>query len=111
MKMLILILKRINILDTIIENLGKGGITRGTIIDANGMAGALATMEDMPLFSMLKMTLLDDLGDDCKVMLLVLDDNTLALAKSIIRDTIGDIDAPNSGIMFTVPVLDVEGLN
>lgn len=110
MKMLILILKKVSILENIIENLGKCGISRGTILDGNGMAGYLAQMDDMPFFSALKMAFLEDSGDECKIILLVLNDDELALAKESIKATIGNIDAPNSGIMFTVPVLDVEGL-
>lgn len=45
-----------------------------------------------------------------KTIFLVLSDDQIEIAKSCVREAVGDIEGVNVGIMFTLPVLSVEGI-
>ena len=45
-----------------------------------------------------------------QVIMFILDDEKMITARNIIKDIIGDINAPNTGIMFAMPVTYVEGI-
>jgi len=110
MNLLVVILKKEELVTEICKELAEEGVHGGTILDGTGMASVIEKMDDLPIFSMLKSILADD--DDhevVKVMLFVMNDDELKDARKIIRDVVG-LDEPNTGIMFAVPVSFVEGL-
>jgi hypothetical protein len=97
-------------MDDIIKQLAEAGVKGGTILDGTGMAKSLVNMEELPIFDMLKALLADEEKEACKVMLFVLKQDQVQDAKTAIKEVIGDLTAPNTGIMFTVPIDDIEGL-
>ncbi|MBQ9279355.1 MAG: hypothetical protein IJ224_12060 [Lachnospiraceae bacterium] len=110
MNLLFVILKKANLVNELCKELAENGVHGGTILDGVGMASIIEKMDDLPMFSMLKSILADD--DDhetVKTMLFVMDDAEMEKAKEVIREVVG-LDEPNTGIMFAVPVLFVEGL-
>lgn len=110
MNLLTVILKKADLTNEVCKELTEKGIHGGTIIDAVGMASILEKMDDLPIFGMLKSILADD--DDhetVKVMLFVVDDKDMEIAKNVIHEVVG-LDEPNTGIMFALPVTFVEGL-
>lgn len=109
MKILMLILKHVEDANTIIHELADAGVRGGTILDGTGMANALLDMEDLPMFGMLRHLLDSDEKEKSKVMMFVLEDEEVVKARKIIRKIIGDLNKPNTGIMFSIPVEDVEG--
>ncbi|MBB2181579.1 hypothetical protein H0486_01545 [Lachnospiraceae bacterium MD1] len=109
-KLLVLILKKVQRMDDIIKQLAEAGVKGGTILDGTGMAKSLVNMEELPIFDMLKALLADEEKEACKVMLFVLKQDQVQDAKTAIKEVIGDLTAPNTGIMFTVPIDDIEGL-
>lgn len=110
MKILMLILKHVEYMDTIIHELAEAGVRGGTILDGTGMASSLADMDDLPIFGVLRHLIdNDDAKEKSKVMLFVLEDSEVIKARGIIKKIIGDINKPNTGIMFSIPVTDVEG--
>jgi nitrogen regulatory protein PII-like uncharacterized protein len=110
MQLLILILKKVELIDTVIKQLAEAGVKGGTILEGTGMAKSLVSMEDLPIFSMLKAILADEGKDACKVMLFVLKEEQVMITRKTIRKVIGDLNAPNTGIMFSIPITYVEGL-
>lgn len=110
MNLLIVILKKANLVNDLCKELAEKGVHGGTILDGTGMASVIEKMDDLPMFSMLRAILADDdESETVKTMLFVMDDEELEMAKSVIRKTV-NIDEPNTGIMFAVPVSFVEGL-
>lgn len=110
MNLLIVILKKNDLVTEVCKELAAGGVQGGTILDGTGMASIIENMDDLPIFSMLKSILADeDENETVKTMLFVMDDDEMENAKRIIRDVAG-LDKPNTGIMFAVPVSFVEGL-
>ncbi|MBQ8913351.1 MAG: hypothetical protein IJ054_04820 [Lachnospiraceae bacterium] len=110
MNLLFVILKKANLVNELCKELAENGVHGGTILDGVGMASIIEKMDDLPMFSMLKSILADDdENETVKTMLFVMSDEELEKARKIIRDVVG-LDEPNTGIMFAVPVLFVEGL-
>ncbi len=109
MNLLVLILKRADLVSEICRELAEEGVHGGTILDGTGMASVIDKMDDLPIFSMLKTLLSEEDEDGVKVMLFVMEDNELEQARKTIKDVVG-LDQPNTGIMFALPVSFVEGL-
>lgn len=109
MKALTLILKHVEYTDEIIHKLAEEGVKGGTILDGTGMASSLINMEDLPLFGMLRHIMDTGDKDPCKVMIFVLEDEKVDEIKKIIREIIGGFNKPNTGIMFAIPITDLEG--
>ena len=110
MQLLVLIIKNNSLVEVVIKKLAKSGVRGGTILDGTGMAQELVNMEDLPIFGMLRSLLADENKATSKVMLFVLRDEQIAEIRGIIKNLIGSLDEPNTGIMFSVPINDVEGL-
>lgn len=109
MKILMLILKHVEYTNTIIHELAEAGVRGGTTLEGTGMANALLDMEDLPMFGMLRHLLESGEKEKSKVMMFVLEDAEVTRARAIIKKVIGDLNKPNTGIMFSIPVEDVEG--
>lgn len=109
MKALVLILKHVEYTDEIIHNLAESGVRGGTILDGTGMASSLMDMEDLPIFGMLRHLINPEDKEPSKLMLFVLEDDQINKTQKIIREIIGGFNKPNTGIMFAIPITDVEG--
>ena len=110
MNLLVVILKHADLVKEICKELVEEGVHGGTIVDGTGMASVIETMDDLPIFGMLRSILADDDEKEMvKLMFFVMDDEELAKARKVINDVVG-LDKPNTGIMFALPVSFVEGL-
>lgn len=110
MQLLMLILKRVEIMEELIKKLAESGVRGGTILDGTGMASTLMNMEELPMFGMLRRILSDEEKESCKVMMFVLHDEQVMTTRGTIKKVIGDLNVPNTGIMFSIPITYVEGL-
>ncbi len=108
--LLVVILKKQDLINDICHELAEAGIPGGTIIDGKGMASVLEKMEDLPIFGMLRAILADDDDDDIvRTMWMVMNEEELERARKAIHE-VASLNEPNSGIMFSIPVSFVEGL-
>lgn len=110
MQLLVLILKKADLMEKLIKELAQAGICGGTILEGAGMASELVNMDDVPLFGMLRALLADEGKVPSKVMLFVLKDEQVINTRSAIKAVVGDLNEPNTGIMFAIPITYVEGL-
>ena len=110
MQLLVLILKKVDLMEHLIRELAEAGGTGGTILEGTGMAQALINMEELPMFGVLRSMLTSDEKETCKLMLLVLKDEQVMDTRNAIKNVIGDMKEPNTGIMFSIPITYVEGL-
>lgn len=98
--------------EDILESLYENGIGGATVLESRGMGHMIA--HRYSIFSRLS-----DLAGSSdgatthnNVIFTVIDtDEKLDLAIEIITDIVGDLDRPRSGILFTVPVGRVKGIN
>lgn len=110
MQLFVLIIKQVYQMNDLIRELAKSGVKGGTVLEGTGMAETLMNMEDLPLFGMLKRALVEEGNGTSKVMLFVLKDDQVKTTSEIIKKIIGDLNMPNTGIMFSIPISYVEGL-
>lgn len=110
MQLLVLILKKVEVMNELLKSLVKSGVKGATILEGTGMAEALVDMEDLPLFGVLRRILADEEREASKVMMIVLKDEQVKTTRDVIKEVIGDLNVPNTGIMFSIPITFVEGL-
>lgn len=108
MELLVTILDESENIEDIMLEFTKLGIKGSTIIDSLGMANVLSECEDFSLFSSLKL-LMNDGRAEKKTILTVLNSSMVDSAISAVKKFV-DIDAPGSGIIFTLPVGRVVGI-
>ncbi len=110
MHLLVIVLTYENLTRKLVRRLAKEGIKGCTIIDSQGMASVIEDFDDLPVFGILKHILDDNDEEENKTIFMVLNDEDLVKAKGIVKQVCGDLNLPNSGIMFTLPVESVEGV-
>ncbi len=109
MQLFTLILKKTEHTDTLMHELYEAGIKGGTLINGEGMAKVLHNMDDIPVFGVLRHAWSGDDREAVKTLLLVLKDEQVQIAIDTVKKVIGDLNEPNTGIMFTMPINIVEG--
>lgn len=109
-QLLVLILKKVELIDELIKKLAESNVTGGTIVEGSGMAEALLDMEELPAFGLLRQILGDNEKEPCKIMMFVLKDEQAITTRKTIKEVTGSLEEPNTGIMFAVPITYVEGI-
>ena len=110
MQLLLLVLNDLEMLTPLLETLMANNIRGATILNSTGMARELCRNgEDYPIFGTLRY-LMDPEREESRTIFMVLREEQLALAKKIIREMLGDLNRPDTGIMITLPVSSAEGI-
>ena len=109
MKLMVIVLNKIDVLNFLLEDLAAEGIKGATIIHSTGMAKTLASLENSFIGGSLR-ALFETDRDDNRTILTVIHDDQLETARKVVTDVVGDLSKPNTGILFTVPIDFVEGL-
>ena len=114
MHMLVLVIKHIELIDPLMKKLAEDGIRGCTILESTGMMSVLENYDDLPMFGVLRHIMSASTDEEEKeasrTVFSIVNDEELVIARKTIRKVLGDFDKPNSGIMFSIPVEDVEGL-
>ena len=108
-KVLVLVLNKVEVLETLMLELNQAGLTGATIINTTGMAHALASNQDESYIIASLRQMIAGTRVDSRTLFMVLSDDKLPIARSVIRNIVGDLTNPNTGIMFSLPVDFVEG--
>ncbi|AEJ19017.1 P-II family nitrogen regulator [Gracilinema caldarium] len=109
MKLLVFILNDEEYLEEILEAYVEAGISRATILDSEGM-GRFLTYE-VPLFADFKDFMKGNKPYNKTILSLINDDTLLDHLVPLIEKTIGSLQNPGTGLMFTVPVDWVHGIS
>ena len=111
MKALFIIINQDQVFEPLLSEFHSNNIRGGTIFDSQGMFEAMHHQEESlhQITGSLRM-LLHKGRPFNKTIMLILDDQKLEIAKKCVHTVVGDINRENVGIMFTLPVEDVEGL-
>ncbi len=111
MRFLLLVLNKVEVLDTLLEKLMEQGVCGATILNSTGMVRELAkSNEDFPIFGSLSAFINPD-RKESKTIFMVLREDKVEEVKNIIRQVVGDLSKPDSAVLFTLPVLDSEGVD
>lgn len=110
MEALFIVLNKVEKLDDLMLAFADKGITGGTILESKGMAKFLySEHQELPMFGSLYM-LMNDGRPMNKTIFMLLPKEKVEIAKAIVKQTIGDLNQENIGIMFTMPVSSFEGI-
>lgn len=108
MKLMVIILNKVDALEYLLEGLSAAGIGGATIIESSGLAMTLSRLDSSFLSASIRALFSGD--EDNKTILSVIKNDQLDLARRVIYNTVGDLSLPNTGIMFTVPIDFAEGI-
>ena len=110
MQLLLLVLNEVELLDPLLEAMMAGGVRGATILNSTGMARELVSKhEDYPFFGTLRI-LLDPDREESKTVFMVVKEEEVPHVKEVIRSVVGDLTKPDTAVLFTLPVIDVEGI-
>lgn len=86
------------------------GVRGATVIEGRGMGRILADHET--IFTSIEQVLSAsiDLTDNVLILSLIEGGEVLASARRLARQVFGDFSRPNTGVLFVLPVADVEGI-
>ena len=108
MKLFVLVLNRTEKLDDIMSAYAREKICGATIIDSTGMArelyGSHHAEEEISFFGSIRKYLTDDTRKTSKTILTVLREDQIDTIIRITEEVVGDFSAPDTGIMFCLPL-------
>lgn len=107
MQMLIAVINDPEKIDEILSGFLELGITGATIVSSEGMGRLLS--HDIPIFAGLQ-TLLTGSRPQNRTLFSVVSDDKIDPAFALLQDVCGNLDAPATGIAFSLPVGRVVGL-
>jgi nitrogen regulatory protein PII len=111
LQLLLIVLNKVEKLDDLLETLLEEGYSGATIINSTGMISKMAKhMENYPIFGSLRF-LVDFDREENITIFMALKDEQVESVKKIVRNVIGDLSQPNTAVMFTLPILSVEGID
>ncbi|MBQ9833532.1 MAG: hypothetical protein IJO48_07380 [Clostridia bacterium] len=111
MQLLMFITNDVNSVSPILSELMEKGIGGATVTDCKGMLTALneSSVEPPPIFGSLR-KFINPERESGKMIFMVVEDSELEAVKDVIHDVCGNLSRPNSGIMFAIPLMWVEGV-
>ncbi len=104
MKLLVFILNKTDALEEILEAWAAKKLTGATILQSNGMMHALVEYDEEVSFLGSLRSMLNPGHEESRTIFSVLKEEEIPLAIEAIESVIGDLNQPNTGVVFTVPV-------
>lgn len=112
-RMVVLVLDDLNKSAEVLEAWEQAGVTGITILESTGlgrMKSRLAVRDDAPLMPSLAWLLQHREEQHRTIFTLVESDDMVDRLIAVTQEITGDLDAPNRGILFVLPVLRTVGL-
>ena len=110
MQLFVLVLNKTELMEDILHQMALAGVSGATVLESTGMARILKDADDMPFFSGLRSMLNQDRAQS-NTIFVVLQDEQVDTVRKIVNEVTGGLSKPDTGIMFAVPTLFVEGIN
>jgi nitrogen regulatory protein PII len=107
MKLLILILNKVEKLEEVLEGFLEAGVTGATLIDSVGMGHILCA--EVPIFAGLRFMFAGAKPHN-KTIISVIKNEKEEEILHLLKNILGDLYEPGTGIVFTIPLDRVEGL-
>lgn len=109
MKLLIIVLNKVECLDKMLTKFGKQNIPGATILDSKGMAQELEAHDELRFLGSLRM-LMNPAHKENKTIFMVIPDEKVTAVSAIANEVTGGLNKPDTGILFTVPIDYAEGM-
>lgn len=110
MQLIFIIIKQHNKVDDLMLALANAGIHGATIIESSGMAQSLYKLESMPSVDILRHILNKEDANASQTILIAVEEDKIDTVRETTKEVLGDMDAPNAGVMFGVPISFTEGI-
>ncbi|MBP3700531.1 MAG: hypothetical protein J6I64_01440 [Lachnospiraceae bacterium] len=107
--MLIIVLNRVELLDKMLSALNDHGIKGATILHSVGMAHELGVMQEDTYFIGSLRSLLGASRKESRTIFMVIDNDRIIDATQVVDEVI-DLQQPDTGILFAIPVLFAAGI-
>ena len=107
--MLIVVLNRVELLDKMLSALNDHGIKGATILHSMGMAHELGIMQEETYFIGSLRNMLGANRKESRTIFTIIDNDRITTATQVIDDVI-DLQQPDTGILFAIPVLFAAGI-
>lgn len=107
MKLAILVLNKVEELETLLEGLIEIGVTGATIIDSIGMGHVLSS--DVPIFAGLRFMFAGSRPYNKTILSIIKEDKTEPY-KDLVEKTLGPLEESGNGILFFIDIDQVVGL-
>jgi nitrogen regulatory protein PII len=102
MKLFVFVLNNEEFLEEVIQAYIEAGVTGATILDSEGMGRFLAY--EIPLFSGFKEFMKGNKPYNKTILSVVSSQKVIDNVKKLVETIIGPLDAPGSGIMFSLDI-------
>lgn len=109
MKLIVLILNKVDALEYLLEDLSAAGVRGATILQSQGMAMTLAQLGSSMISNSIR-SLFSANDSENRTIIMVAKDEQVPVIRKIIYHSVGDLKEPNTGIFFTLPVDFIDGL-
>ena len=109
MQVFVFVLNRTEHLEHLLQEFCSHGLHGATVLDSKGMARILYSEDETSLFYGLR-SILSPEHPSSKTIFMVLPDEQVETARQVVNAVTGGLHTPDSGIMFSLPVSFVEGL-
>lgn len=107
MEMLVLVLNQPEYLEDILQGFLSCGIRGATVIDSTGMGRTLC--DKVPIFGGIRSMLQGCRPNNLTIFTVLKDSEMRQKAVDVIHRVLGDLQKPNTGFLFSVPVITAEG--
>lgn len=110
MKLMVIILNKLDALEYLLEGLSAAGIGGATIIESSGMAMTLSKLDSSFVSASIRAMFSSSGNEDNRTIISVIRNDQLEVARKVIYSTVGDLSMPNTGVLFTLPIDFAEGI-
>ena len=110
MNLLVFITSKVETIDPILAELLERNLCGASVVDCAGMLKSLneSSVDAPPIFGSLRKFINPD-HESNKMLLIVLSEEDTKTVRSIIKKHMNSLNQPNTGILFEVPICNVEG--
>ncbi len=109
MKLVVIVLNKLDCLDKLLTAFGKNSIPGATILSSRGMAQTLEAHDELRFIGSLRMLMNANYKEN-RTILMAVPDEKVDTVVELVDKTTGGLDQPDSGILFTLPIDRVEGM-
>ena len=113
MQLLVYISNQADHMPRVLSGLMNAGVKGATVVKCEGMLSALASNPEfeLPAFFSRSRAKFNIEGESGKMLLAVMPDELILTAENVIRDICGDFRKPDTGVMFSLPVMRFAGVS
>jgi len=107
MQLLVLILNKTECLDELFDALIAIGVKGATVMESTGMARIVGE-DTRSLFGSIRMLIDPDLESN-RTIFMAVDEPLVEKVRATVRDVLGGLDKPDTGVLFGLPITFFDG--